>query len=87
MENTKEFVDKIKKITVPEGYVMVSFDVVSLFTNIPLDQTIEIILRKVYDEKKIKTKIAKENRSYYTYVQKEYHLSSMETCILKWMAL
>ena len=38
---------------------MISFDVVSLFTNVPLNKTIDIILRKVYDEKKIKTKIKK----------------------------
>ena len=36
---------------------MISFDVVSLFTNVPLKQTIDIILRKVYDEKLISTKI------------------------------
>ena len=36
---------------------MISFDVVSLFTNVPLQKTIDIILRKVYTEKLIKTKI------------------------------
>ena len=60
VQNTKEFVEKIKGLKVPEGYQMVSFDVVSLFTNVPLDKTIEIILRKVYDEKKIVTKIKRE---------------------------
>ena len=29
---------------------MISFDVKSLFTNVPLDETIEIILQKVYVE-------------------------------------
>ena len=61
MENTKEFVEKIQKIKVPKGHVMVSFDVVSLFTNVPLDKTIDIILRKIYTEKKIKTKIPKDD--------------------------
>ena len=36
---------------------MISFDVVSLFTNVPLDKTIDIIIKKVYKEKRIKTKI------------------------------
>ena len=36
---------------------MISFDVVSLFTNVPLEKTIDLILRKVYDEKLIKTMI------------------------------
>ena len=36
---------------------MISFDVKSLFTNVPLNETINIILRKVYDENKIVTTI------------------------------
>ena len=38
---------------------MISFDVRSLFTNVPLDETIATILQKVYVEKKIKTSIPK----------------------------
>ena len=36
---------------------MISFDVKSLFTNVPLNGTTDIILRKVYDENKIVTNI------------------------------
>ena len=36
---------------------MISFDVKSLFTNVPLDETLRIILRKIYDEGKIETNI------------------------------
>ena len=36
---------------------MISFDVKSLFTNVPLEETIDIILNKIYDEKKIETNI------------------------------
>ena len=36
---------------------MISFDVKSLFTNVPLDETISIVLRKIYDEGKIETNI------------------------------
>ena len=38
---------------------MISFDVKSLFTNVRLHKTIEIILPNVYQEKKIKTSITK----------------------------
>ena len=38
---------------------MISFDVKSLFTNLPLDQTIETFLSKVSQEKKIKTAFPK----------------------------
>ena len=44
-------------VTPPNGYIMISFDVVSLFTNVPLEKTIDIILKKIYKEKLIKTKI------------------------------
>ena len=57
VSSTKEFITKIKDIVPPEGYQMISFDVVSLFTNVPLEKTVDIIINKVYKEKKIKTKI------------------------------
>ena len=36
---------------------MISFDVKSLFTSVPLDEIISIILRKIYDKGKIETNI------------------------------
>ena len=36
---------------------MISFDVKSLFTNVPFSETIETILQKIYVERKIKTSI------------------------------
>ena len=38
-------------------YKMVSFDVVSLFTNVALDETIDIIFKRIYDKKEINTDI------------------------------
>ena len=38
---------------------MVSFDVKSLFTNVPLDRTIDIILKKIYEKNEIVTSITK----------------------------
>ena len=38
---------------------MISFDVKSVFTNVPLHQRIEMILSKVYQEMKIKKSIPK----------------------------
>ena len=32
----------------PEGYQMVSFNVTSLFTNVQLDETIDVILGRIY---------------------------------------
>ena len=60
VSSTDEFVSKLREITPPDGYEMISFDVVSLFTNVPLEKTIDIIMKKVYQEKRIKTKIKPE---------------------------
>ena len=38
---------------------MTFFDVKNLFTNVPLDKTIDFILKKVYNEKKIQIHIFK----------------------------
>ena len=40
-----------------QGYRFVSFDVKSLFTNIPLKKVIKIILKRVYDDKEITTNL------------------------------
>ena len=55
VKNTKNFVDNIKKENIQKGYKMVSFDVKSLFTNVPLDRTINIILKRIYDQAELQT--------------------------------
>ena len=40
---------------------MVSFDVSSLFTNVPLQDTIDIILQRVYDENEVATTIPRND--------------------------
>ena len=42
-----------------EGYKMISSDVKNWLTNEPFKETVDIILTKIYDEKKIDTKIPK----------------------------
>ena len=42
-----------------QGYKYVSFDVTSLFTNVPLKRTVDIVLKRIYDEKLIDTKLSK----------------------------
>ena len=54
--------ERIKQIPAnlyDEGYKLVSFDVKSLFTNVPLDKTIQVILDRVYNQKQITTTLKK----------------------------
>ena len=57
--STDDFIQKIKNERITKGFKMISFDLKKLFTNVPIHKTIEIILSKVYQEKKIKTSIPK----------------------------
>ena len=59
VKNTKEFTKIIRKGVIPKCHKMVSFDVALLFTNIPLEDTINIKLRKIYQKKEIVTNIAR----------------------------
>ena len=49
----------IEKVEVPNGYQIVSFDVKSLFINIPLDWTIHIVLRRIYDKNELQTSVTR----------------------------
>ena len=60
VSSTKDFISRIKDKTIVDDFELISFDVKSLFTNVPLDFTIKVILDKIYKDKLIKTKLKKE---------------------------
>ena len=51
----------INKETVPSSYKMTSFDVSPLFPMVPLDCTIDLTLKRIYDHKEIETKISRKD--------------------------
>ena len=59
IKSTKDFIGKVKSKEVANGYQMVSFDVKSLFTNVPLDRTIDIVLRRIYDQHELQISITR----------------------------
>ena len=63
MKRTFEAVNKSHSI-LPElfeqGYPYYSLDVISLFSNVLLNRTIKIILKRVYEEKNVSNKTEKE---------------------------
>ena len=54
-----EKINQIPDSLYEEGYKLVSFDVKSLFTNVPLNKTIQVILDRVYNKKQIATNLKK----------------------------
>ena len=50
IKSTNDFNGKVKGKEVSNGYQIASFDEKSLFANVLLDRTIDIILRKIYDK-------------------------------------
>ena len=55
VSSTKHFVQNIQTIKVTTGYDMVSFDVKSLFTNVPWEYTVDLILKRIYDNGELST--------------------------------
>lgn len=49
VKNSYELAESLSKIKIPNSYFMCSFDVQSLFTNIPVNETIDIIVKLVYE--------------------------------------
>ena len=63
VKSTKDFIEKIRNVNVPHGFDMILFDVKSLFTSVPLEETINIALDKIYHGKEIDISISKNNMS------------------------
>ena len=60
VESSNKFVNFIKQQVIPSSCKLVSFNVKSLFTNVPLDRTIDIILKRIYDKHEITTNIGRK---------------------------
>ena len=48
LNSTRSFIDRIKDFVFQKTDILVSFDVVSLFTNVPLKETIDLVCDYVY---------------------------------------
>ena len=59
VKSARDLIGKVKAKSVPNVYQIVSFNVKSLFSNVPLDRTIDIVLRRVYDKHDSQTSIAR----------------------------
>ena len=73
--------EHIKTKTVPHGYHIISFDVISLLTNALLDYMIDIILTFIHNNREINATInKKEMKQLIKLCTKMFTLISMELC-------
>ena len=57
VKSTSDFFTHIKGQNILNNFKLISFDVTSLFTNVLLDFTIDVILKQIYNEKEVNTNI------------------------------
>ena len=50
-----EFINHVKRMNIPKDHSFISFNVKSLFTYVPLDFSIDVILRRIYYENEVHT--------------------------------
>ena len=80
--NNMEFINHVKRMNIPKDHSFISFNVKSLFTYVPLDFIIDVILRRIYYEKEVYTIIKRsEMKELYFYSQGMYILRSIMTYI------
>ena len=60
VNSTTAILKSIRSLKIPNKQRVISFDVKALFTNVPLDYTIIVILRKSYDNHQIDRNISKK---------------------------
>ena len=60
---------------VPDGYKMMSFDVKSLFINVPFGKSIEITLERIYERKEMNNSTSKEEMKQLLLYTKNVHFT------------
>ena len=88
VKNGKAFIQEIKNMLPTDGYELISFDVTSLFANVSLDYTINIILKRIYDKRRLETKISRKKWKIFCYlILKMYIYFLLINCTLEGMVL
>ena len=76
VDSTTDFIKCVRKMKIPAQHKVISFDGKALFTNVPLDHTINLIIKRTYDNHKINTNISrKEMKDLLILCTKNVHFS------------
>ena len=85
IKNTSAFIAHTKRQNIPKNFKLISFDVTSLFTNVPSDFTIDVILKRIIIPRdyEIETKVYRKSSNNDIYV----HWQSFYPTTWKWGTL
>ena len=56
VRNSEEFVDYVQNFTISESKILVSFDVVSLFTSVPIDTALNLVLELLTSDESLSSR-------------------------------
>ena len=76
LKDTLDFVSSIKRLNAPDCRYMVSFDVTALFTSVPLNEVIELVLTRIYVNNELMVKFPKED------LRKLLYMCTSENCFV-----
>ena len=76
VDSTTDFIKCVRKMKIPAQHKVISFDGKALLTNVPLDYTINLIIKRIYGNHKINTNISrKEMKDLLILCTKNVHFS------------
>ena len=87
VSSSKEFMTTIKNVQVSPGFHMVSFDVELLFTNVPLEYTIGLLLERIYNKGELVTNIIRSEMKEMLLCMKNVHFSYNHDIYIRKMVL
>ena len=60
VKSINDFITHIKGQNIPNNFKLISFNVTSLFTNVTLDVTLDVILKQIYDRNEANPNVLKQ---------------------------
>ena len=61
VQNTRDFVEQLKEVRLKQGECIISYDVTALFTSVPIQPVVNIIQRRLANDKELQQMLCNPN--------------------------